>query len=136
MPAWRTIYDWMKKDDSLGDASVGLSASIAYARDVGYDNLAEECLAIADDANNDYMERIGPNGQTAGWMLNGDHVQRSKLRIETRLKLLAKFHPKKYGDKVQVGGDADAPPVQIEVKSFFDSLLQNIELNKQKDANE
>jgi hypothetical protein len=136
MPAWRTIYDWMNKDDGLGDASVGLSAAIACARDVGYDKMAEECLEIADDGSNDWMEKLDKSGQPVGWLLNGDHVQRSKLRIETRLKLLAKFNPKRYGDKVLVGGDLNAPPVQIEVKSFFDSLLQNIELNKQKDAND
>jgi hypothetical protein len=136
MPAWRTIYDWMKKDDSLGDASVGLSAAIACARDVGYDKMAEECLEIADDGSNDWMEKLDKNGQPVGWLLNGDHVQRSKLRIETRLKLLAKFNPKRYGDKVLVGGDPDAAPVQVDVKSFFDSLLQNIELNKQKVAND
>ena len=40
-PAWRTVYDWMGRDDAL-------SASIARARDIGYDALAEECLHIAD----------------------------------------------------------------------------------------
>ena len=31
-----------------------------------------------------------------------DAIQRSKLRVETRLKLLAKWSPEKYGDKKQV----------------------------------
>ena len=30
-----------------------------------------------------------------------DMIEHRKLRIETRLKLLAKWNPRKYGDKVQ-----------------------------------
>ena len=131
-PAWRTIYDWMYKDDALGDEGVGLSASIARAREVGYDSLAEECLSIADDANNDWMQRTDKDGRSTGWVLNGEHVQRSKLRIETRLKLLAKFNPKKYGEKVQVGGDPDSP-LTVDV-SVFDTLLTTIESRRQAKA--
>lgn len=123
-PEWRTIYDWMWKDEAL-------STAIAHARDVGYDKMAEECLSIADDATNDWMEKLDKNGQPVGWILNGDHVQRSKLRIETRLKLLAKFNPKKYGEKVQVGGDPDNPTkIQVDV-SLFDTLLQTLETRRQ-----
>jgi hypothetical protein len=32
-----------------------------------------------------------------------------KLQIETRLKLLAKWHPTRYGDKVTLAGDAENP---------------------------
>lgn len=32
-----------------------------------------------------------------------------KLRIDTRLKLLAKWDPKRYGDKQLVGSDPDNP---------------------------
>ena len=28
-PAWRTVYDWMYRDDALGEKGVGLSAAIA-----------------------------------------------------------------------------------------------------------
>ena len=37
---------------------------------------------------------------------NAEHVQRSKPRIETRLKLLAKWS-KKYADRMTHSGDAD-----------------------------
>jgi hypothetical protein len=47
------------------------------------------------------MERASADGSNEGWRLNGDHVQRSKLRIDTRLKLLAKWNPK-YADKSAV----------------------------------
>jgi hypothetical protein len=35
--------------------------------------------------------------------------KRSKLRIETRLKLLAKWNPKKWGDKLELAGDQQNP---------------------------
>lgn len=94
MPEWHTVYYWMDKEPEF-------SGAIARAREIGYDAIAEETLQIADDATNDYMERNG--GEDApGYVLNGEHVQRSKLRIETRLKLLAKWSPKKYGDRVNL----------------------------------
>ena len=39
---------------------------------------------------------------------NTEWISRSKLRVETRLKLLAKWDPKRYGDKItqeHVGAD-------------------------------
>ena len=60
-----------------------------------------------------------------------DDVNARKLQVETRLKLLAKFNPKKYGDKVQVGGDPDNPTkIQVDV-SLFDTLLQTLETRRQ-----
>ena len=103
--AWRTVYDWMT-------AHPEFSARFAHAREIGHDAISEECMEIADDATNDWMEKRDQEGEPTGhYMLNGDHVQRSKLRIETRLKLLAKWNPKKYGEKVtqEVSGPNGGP---------------------------
>lgn len=130
MPEWRTIYDWMVKDDAAVAAGggAGLSASIARAREIGYDAIAEDCLRIADDAANDWMEtEHGPR-------LNAEHVQRSKLRIETRLKLLAKWNPKKYGERVAVAGDADSPlkvDAEINAEKLFKTILEHAQLTRQ-----
>ena len=88
-PSDWTIYDKMRQDAEV-------ASRVARARDVGYDVIAEECGAIADDGSNDWMEtRNGP-------AVNGEHIQRSKLRIETRLKLLACWNPRKYGAKQEI----------------------------------
>jgi hypothetical protein len=71
--------------------------------------MAEEMLEIADDAKNDWMERQDDEGGNIGWRLNGDHVQRSRLRIDTRKWLASKLKPKKYGDKLELGGDDNSP---------------------------
>lgn len=106
MPAYRTVKDWMDEDSERG---LLVSAAIARAREEGFDAIAADCLGIADDGTRDYEQR-----EDGTLVVNHDHIQRSKLRIETRLKLLAKWDPKRYGEKMQLA-DADgeklpAPP--------------------------
>lgn len=98
MPGYRTTYNWM-------DEYPDFAANIARAREDGHDMIAADCLEIADNAKNDWMDA---NGEDAtGYKLNGEHIQRSKLRIETRLKLLAKWNPKKYGERQQLDVDGN-----------------------------
>ena len=92
-PVYSTVYDWIDKDAEF-------ATRIARARGIGEDVIAQECLAIADDGTNDWEERQNKDGSTYE-VVNSEVVQRSKLRIETRLKLLAKWNPKKYGEKVE-----------------------------------
>jgi hypothetical protein len=94
MPHWTAVYDWMEKDKAF-------SLRIAHARELGEEAIAQECLDIADNATNDWMETQGKDGSDL-FKLNGEHIQRSKLRIETRLKLLAKWNPRKWGEKVDL----------------------------------
>ena len=110
-PSWKAVYDWIAD-------KADFASRIARARELGEDAIAQECLDIADNATNDWMEKRDSSGDAVGWQLNGDHVQRSKLRIETRLKLLAKWNPKKYGDKMQTelsgpNGSAIVPIINI-----------------------
>lgn len=95
------FYDWLDKDEDL-------AGRFARARLVGFDAIAEETLDIADDATNDWMKRHRQDG-TDEDTFNSEHVQRSRLRIETRLKLLAKWDPKRYGEKTLHGSDPDNP---------------------------
>ena len=131
MPNWRTVYDWMGADEAV-------ATRIAQAREIGFDAIAEDILEIADDATNDWMERKRQNG-TVDIVLDTDHVQRSKLRIETRLKLLAKWNPKKYGDKQTVDvGNKDGEALKTEHKAEVDKVALTLALaeaiRNQKDA--
>jgi hypothetical protein len=93
-----------------------LSSQVVCARELGVEAILEEATDIADDGRNDWIEQLGPEGQCEGWRLNGEHVQRSRLRIETRLKLAEKMLPKKYGPALKLAGDPnnDTPiPVGI-----------------------
>lgn len=70
----------------------------ARARAVQSEHMAEEILAIADNGQNDWMERNGED--SPGWTLNGEHIQRSRLRVDSRKWLMSKLAPKKYGERV------------------------------------
>jgi hypothetical protein len=80
------------------------------AREIGYHLMAEEIIEISDDATNDYVERAKEEGVQI--VVDHDHIARSRLRVETRKWVLARMLPKAYGDRVAVGGDAGAPPIQ------------------------
>lgn len=95
MPAARTVREWQQNDEQV-------SAAIARAREEGFDAIAAECLDIADDGRNDWMNRAADAGDEQALQFNGEHVQRSKLRVDTRLKLLAKWDPKRYGERLAV----------------------------------
>jgi len=91
-PAWRTVYDWQVKDKEF-------AARIAHARDLGYDAIAEETLEIIDTAP-EFAESWSQNGGSKH--RDSAHAAWLKNRVEQRMKLLAKWSPKKYGDKVGV----------------------------------
>ena len=135
MPAWRTVYDWMYKDDALGEAGVGLSAAFARARDVGYEALAEECLIIADNVKIGIKKTFSSGSdedEDSMTVVEEDMLGHRKLQIETRLKLLAKWNPKKYGDKLQVGGDPESPlEVKNEAMDILAAAVKNLELKRQ-----
>jgi hypothetical protein len=121
-PAWRTVYDWMGRDESL-------SASIARARDIGYDALAEECLLIADTIQLGQKQVMTDEGSST---TIEDMLGHRKLQIETRLKLLAKFHPTKYGDRVAIEGVEGGAAIKTEdtnANKFLD-IIRNMEMTK------
>lgn len=127
MPVWSVIYDWMAKDDRLGSSGVGLSEAIARAREVGQDAIAEQ---IWLDMHQE-PERILSEG---GNRIDSGYVQLLKARADIGLKLLAKWNPKRYGDRVELTGDKNNPlqiNAQIETKTLFTSILENLELKKQ-----
>lgn len=93
MPPRRTVRRWVAEDHD------GFAARYAHARDAGLEELAEELLEIADDGRNDWMEKERPDGSTFE-AVNHEHIQRSRLRADTRKWLLSKRLPRTYGDKI------------------------------------
>ena len=88
MPPWRSVYDWIAQDE-------GFAARFARAREVGADAIAEETLDILDAP----PERTNTEH---GDKVDSGYVAWQKNRAEQRLKLLAKWFPKKYGDKQEI----------------------------------
>lgn len=104
MPSQDSFYKWVREKD-------GLAERYAHAREAQADAIFDDILSIADEGKNDWMERSGEDNE--GWQLNGEHMQRSKLRIDARKWMASKLAPKKYGDKIQHTGDGGGP-LQIE----------------------
>lgn len=107
--------DWLPCDDTVrnwADANPDFARDIARAREAGFDAIALECLAIADAPN----ATVNPETREP----EVRDPSRDRLRVETRLKLLAKWDPKRYGDKVaHVGGGDDDAPIKSELTLRF-----------------
>ena len=106
MPSKAAVFRWLAAHAEFRD-------QYARAREAQADALADELLDIADDGDNDWMERKGEDGQSLGWRENGEAIQRSRLRVDTRKWIASKLKPKKYGDKLAVGGDEEGSPVKV-----------------------
>jgi len=102
MPSEVTVRSWALNDWH------GFSAQYSRARELGYHKMADDLMDIADDGRNDYIETdVGP-------VLNSEHVQRSRLRVDTRKWMLSKTLPKIYGDKLALT-DPDGGALTINV---------------------
>ena len=71
----------------------GISARSARAYEIGHDAIAEECLEIAD---------ASPMAHPITGAIDAGDVQHKRVRIDSRLRLLGKWAPKKYGDKIDL----------------------------------
>jgi hypothetical protein len=86
MPSWRTVYDWLGQNEDF-------AARIARARELGEVAISEQCMEIADDEQHDWVMT------KKGTVCNEVAVGRAKLQVWTRLQLLARWNPNKWGDR-------------------------------------
>ena len=124
MTAIGTVMKWIANDSQLQE-------QYARARSMGLDAMAEEILEIADDGRNDWMLRHDKDNE--GWQFNGEHSQRSKLRIESRKWLLAKMAPKKYGDRVELVDSRSNDPHDLptaELEALVAQQRQTLQLEE------
>jgi hypothetical protein len=108
MPGASTFWRWIFADENL-------RAKVADARAHGVEALLDECGEIADDGRNDFVERENKDGSTYV-ALDKEAVLRSKLRVETRIKLAQMLKPKTYGPKLDLtsGGEKLGLSAEIE----------------------
>ncbi len=113
MPRASTIVDWTTDEVNCP----GFGERYAHARGIFLQVIADEILEISDDGSNDYITRTRSDGSSEQG-LDAEHVQRSRLRVDSRKWLLSKLKPGTYGDKVQQeisGPDGAAIPTRVEV---------------------
>ena len=120
MPDERSVRRWARNHGDFG-------AKYAVARRLGYEKRADEMLEIADDSSADWIDT-----EDGRMVLNGAHVNRARLMIDTRKWLLSKMLPKVYGDHLTVAGDPDQPIQhivhQIDWASLSDEEIEAIEM--------
>jgi hypothetical protein len=101
MPCRETVEDWMidcdngKKEDKPWVIDEFLR-QYAHARRIQADNVHDECIDIADDGTNDFVEIALKGGKTKV-IFDKEHVNRSRLRIDARHAWLANTAPRIYG---------------------------------------
>lgn len=99
MPAISTVMQWLASNKS------DFMEQYAHARQVQAEYLLDELIDIADDSSKDYVVVDGQE------RLDQEHIQRAKLRIDTRKWNIEKLAPKRYGAKQQLehtGSDGGA----------------------------
>jgi hypothetical protein len=95
MPDKKTVLKWLATKPEF-------VAQYSRARELAVEAIAEDLFDISDDGRNDWMERLAFNGANPGWEVNGESINRSKLRVDTRKWYLSKIAPKKYGDNQKI----------------------------------
>lgn len=103
MPAEAAVRLWAAADRG------GFHAQYTKARQAQALRWAEEITEIADNGSNDWMERNDPDNP--GYAFNGEHYQRSRLRVDARKWMLSKVLPKVYGERLshEVSGPEGGP---------------------------
>ncbi len=104
MPDASTVFRWLRTYPEF-------RKQYETAKEESTDALAEEVLDIADNGSNDWMERN--YGENTVWVANGEALQRSRLRVDTRKWLMSKMKPKKYGEKLDMTSDGKVLPTPI-----------------------
>jgi hypothetical protein len=98
VPALSTVFKWLSEDEAKRRGGKVTPGEILFAdqyrvaADLRVDYWREEALDIADDGSNDTY--TDDNGDT---VVNHDHIQRSRLRVQYRQWLMGVMAPKKYG---------------------------------------
>lgn len=118
MPSKSGVLKWLLEGEAYKAAEQGEHPKAVFvdqyarAREVQADSLADEILHIADDSQFDVARDEDGNE-----IVNMNHIQRDRLRVDARKWLAGKLRPKKYGDKQIVeGGDT---PIKTESAVTF-----------------
>lgn len=92
-PALQTIFNWLRTQPLFLE-------QYARAKEDAADALAEDMLAIADDSEFDLVTRTNEKGNEYQ-VVDQDHINRARLRVDTRKWIASKLKPKKYGDRIE-----------------------------------
>lgn len=102
-----TFLRWVSEDEKLAE-------QYARAIQVRADTHFSEIVEISD------TQQIGTVETSKEWgteTKTADMVEHRRLRIDARKWVIARMNPRKYGDKLELAGDKDAP-LTVVVKKY------------------
>lgn len=104
MPGAPTILRWVEEDAEFQTRYIA-------ARQACADVYAEQILEIADEGHKTH-----------------EQVADAKVRIDARKWVAARMNPRRWGNKVQIGGADDLPPVKTNVNlaELSDAALEEV----------
>ena len=106
MPAMTTIFRWLREKEDF-------RKQYDVAKQEATEAMSEDLLDIADNGVNDWMEVHYGKDDDASWRVNGEAIQRSRLRVDVRKWLMSKMKPKKYGEKLDLTSAGEKLPTPI-----------------------
>jgi len=96
LPSMSSVFSWLT-DESRPE----FLDKYNKAKELQAEYYADELIDIADDAANDYFEKALATGEVVQ-VANSEHIQRSRLRVDTRKWVASKLLRKRYGDKQEL----------------------------------
>lgn len=110
MPSVATIFNWFRSYPEFLE-------QYTRAKQEQAETLADEIISIADEAETVVKDQ--GDGLTAV-VFDSTAVARNRLRVDARKWVASKLKPKKYGDKLELAGDADSP-LTVVVRKLSDA---------------
>lgn len=101
MPVISTVFRWMSHNEEF-------SKQYTRAKEEQAELLADEIIAISDEENTTVKSYEGGLTEV---VFDSTAVARNRLRVDARKWVAAKLKPKKYGDKMELSGNPDAPVI-------------------------
>jgi hypothetical protein len=128
MPSYSRFMAWRAESREVQDR-------IAQAREDALEAIVEEIIEISDESNHDPYIAHDAHGKPYA-KIDGDCIQRAKLRVYAREKAAALLAPRRFGQKVDVTSDGKAlAPAQVTLNdNRVQSLLMLVQQRRDTDA--
>lgn len=115
MPSRKTVYNWLDEERY----TVFLHR-YTRARERQAETFIDQCVDIADSTDRDTLLKQTKSGDVVE-KPNGEWINRSRLRVETRLKLAEKLYPTKYTPRREVKQETEHK-LSDKTQEFLDKI--------------
>jgi len=90
MPGMSTVYAVLQRSENEEFQDMYTQARVQQA-----DTYMDQCVDIADDTEHDTITLVNKDGEEYE-KVNHEYINRSRLKVDTRIKVAEKMAPRKY----------------------------------------